>query len=103
MLVVCILSPNVGKLGVGPVQAGVCNGFLPWLEKAENVVLKGVPTDASEPSGLETESALFLKLMDDLFFLRGPDRRAGAGVPGDGEMAAVAGLVDGRGEPDSGM
>ena len=35
----------------------------------ENVVLSGVPIEASEPSGLDIESVLCFKLKDDLFFL----------------------------------
>jgi hypothetical protein len=35
----------------------------------ENVWLKGVPMDASEPSGLEIDKVRCLRLSEDLFFL----------------------------------
>lgn len=61
-------------LGVGGVgSSGLGIAFLLWLENAENVVLRGVPMEASsEPSGLDMVSCLVFKLMDDLFFLSGP-------------------------------
>lgn len=95
----CTVSEKEGKLGVGPTS-GV--GFLLWFENPEKVVLSGVPIEASEPSGLESDSALFLRLIEDLFFFRGMEEDvAGLGVAGD--MADTAGLAAGDGDPDCGM
>lgn len=57
---------NVGRLGVG---SGAIFARLGLRPVSENVVLSGVPTEASEPSGLDMESVLCFKLNDDLFFL----------------------------------
>ena len=54
---------KVGTVGVGMVCALLC--FRP---ENENVVLRGVPTDPSEPSGLDIDKALFFRLIEDLFF-----------------------------------
>jgi hypothetical protein len=56
---------NVGILGVGIGNPELL-GFRPVTE---NVVLSGVPMDASEPSGLDIERFRCLRLRDDLFFL----------------------------------
>ncbi len=57
---------NVGRLGVG---SGAMFATLGLRPVRENVVLNGVPIEASEPSGLDMESVLCLRLSDDLFFL----------------------------------
>jgi hypothetical protein len=56
---------NVGILGVGIGNPALL-GFRPVIE---NVVLSGVPMDASEPSGLDIERFRCLRLREDLFFL----------------------------------
>ena len=55
---------NVGTLGVGVGTAVLC--FRPPVN--ENVVLKGVPIEASEPSGLDIDSVRCFRLSEDLFF-----------------------------------
>lgn len=57
---------NVGRFGVG---SGAMFATLGLRPVRENVVLSGVPIEASEPSGLDMESVLCFKLNDDLFFL----------------------------------
>jgi len=58
---------NVGTLGVGATAVFVAvPGFRPVKE---NVVLRGVPRETSEPSGLEIDRVRCFKLRDDLFFL----------------------------------
>lgn len=56
---------KVGRLGVGK-GPGAMLGFRPVME---NDVLRGVPMDTSEPSGLDTDMLRCLRLRDDLFFL----------------------------------
>jgi hypothetical protein len=56
---------NVGRLGVGSGSPALL-GFRPVREK---LVLSGVPMDASEPSGLDTERFRCFRLSEDLFFL----------------------------------
>lgn len=57
---------KVGMLGVGTVNPPLL-GFRPPV--SEKVVLKGVPTEASEPSGLDMERFRAFRLSEDLFFL----------------------------------
>lgn len=58
---------NVGTLGVGATAVFVVvPGFRPVKE---NVVLRGVPRETSEPSGLEMDRVRCFRLRDDLFFL----------------------------------
>lgn len=57
---------NAGRLGVGSDATFAMLGLRPVRE---NVVLSGVPIEASEPSGLDRESVLCFRLSDDLFFL----------------------------------
>lgn len=75
LVVVPGASPKLATmLGVGSAGSIVLGtAFLLWVENAENVVLKGVPMDASsEPSGLDMVRCLVFRLMDDLFFLSSP-------------------------------
>jgi hypothetical protein len=62
------------------------------------VVLRGVAADPSEPSGLETDMALYLRLVEDWFFFRTPGLDPlKLNPPGDGggmspnDMPGVAG------------
>lgn len=55
---------KVGMLGVAMVSPTLLS-FRPVMEK---VVLSGVPTEASEPSGLDTDKFRCFKLSEDLFF-----------------------------------
>jgi hypothetical protein len=55
---------NVGTLGVD-----VGSGAVVFRPANENEALRGVPTDPSDPSGLETERLRCFRLRDDLFFL----------------------------------
>jgi hypothetical protein len=56
---------NVGTLGVAiPSPALLC-----LRPVAENVWLKGVLTDTSDPSGLDIDRVRCFRLSDDLFFL----------------------------------
>lgn len=97
---------NVGMLGVG-IDSPTLLGFRPVIE---NVVLRGVPIDTSEPSGLDIDRLRCFKLRDDLFlripiaevlpFLGDPGTRPdsvettwfGAGVAGDIVATVSAGL-----------
>ena len=54
-----------GRLGVGSGAMLATLGLRPVME---NVVLSGVPSEASEPSGLDMDSVLCFRLSDDLFF-----------------------------------
>lgn len=56
---------NVGTLGVGTV----CAALLCFRAVKEKVVLRGVPIDPSEPSGLDMDNVRCFKLSEDLFFL----------------------------------
>jgi hypothetical protein len=56
---------KVGRLGVGNGPSAML-GLRPVME---NDVLRGVPIEASEPSGLDTDMLRCLRLNDDLFFL----------------------------------
>lgn len=56
---------KVGTLGVGSGNPALL-GFRPVSEK---VVLRGVPTEPSEPSGLDIDKLRAFRLRDDLFFL----------------------------------
>jgi hypothetical protein len=79
--------------------------FLLLFERLVKVVLSGVPTDTSEPSGLEIEIFRVFKLIEDLFFFStlgfsfGPGDRpsppkpsVGAGVVGVGITSLADGL-----------
>lgn len=57
---------KVGTLGVGVGAVTLLCFLTPVNEK---VVLKGVPIDPSDPSGLDRESVRCFRLSDDLFFL----------------------------------
>lgn len=57
---------KVGTLGVGVGAVALLCFLTPVNEK---VVLKGVPIEPSEPSGLDRESVRCFKLREDLFFL----------------------------------
>lgn len=61
-------NPSTLKVGINGVGIGspAVLGFRPPVR--ENVWLKGVPIDASEPSGLEIDNVRCLRLSDDLFF-----------------------------------
>jgi hypothetical protein len=56
---------NVGMLGVGNGNPALL-GFRPPVR--EKVWLKGVPMDASEPSGLDIDRVRCFRLREDLFF-----------------------------------
>ena len=58
---------NVGTIGVG-AGADVLPCFL--VPVNEKVVLRGVPIEPSEPSGLDIDNARCFRLRDDLFFRR---------------------------------
>jgi hypothetical protein len=57
---------NVGTLGV---TIGSSVALLCLRPVMENVWLRGVPIDPSEPSGLDIDRVRCFKLRDDLFFL----------------------------------
>lgn len=55
---------KAGRLGVAMVRPTLL-GFRPVME---NVVLRGVPTETSDPSGLDIDRFRCFRLRDDLFF-----------------------------------
>ena len=68
-----VADPSTGKVGapggVGKGWDALPNLVRPYPDMVENVVLIGVETDRSDPSGLDTET--LFKLREDLFFLSG--------------------------------